>query len=147
MNFTLRAATLSDQSRIRSLIRSVRINPMGLDWRNFYIIVTPANEMIGCGQVKMHADGSRELASIAVLPEYRNLGVASTIVDHLLNIHPKPLYLTCRSGLEPFYQRFGFKTIQTSQMPRYFKRISRLANFILRLTRSGEKLLVMQYSP
>jgi len=144
MKFTLRPATQSDQNNIRKLIRLVKINPTGLDWCRFVVAVTPTGELIGCGQVKTHGDGSRELASIAVMPEYRNEGIASTLIDHLVNIHPKPLFLTCRSSLETFYQQFQFKTLLESGMPPYFRRMSRLGNIFLKLSRSKDKLLVMQ---
>jgi amino-acid N-acetyltransferase len=144
MKFTLRSATQSDHRAIRKLIRMVHINPFGLDWRQFVVAVSPTGELIGCGQVKMHQDGSRELASIAVMPDYRNEGVASTIIDHLTNIHPKPLYLTCRANLEPFYERFKFQTIRESEMPPYFRRTSRLVNSLVKLFQKQEGLLVME---
>jgi amino-acid N-acetyltransferase len=143
MKFTLRPAIQSDRNNIRKLIRLVRINPTGLDWRHFVVAISPTGELIGCGQVKIHGDGSRELASIAVMPDYRNEGVASTIIDHLVNIHPKPLYLTCRSSLEPFYQRFRFQTLRENEMPPFFRRMSRLGNTFLKLSRSKDRLLVM----
>jgi N-acetylglutamate synthase-like GNAT family acetyltransferase len=145
LKFTLRSATQSDQGSIRRLIRLVRINPTGLDWRRFVVAVSVTGEIIGCGQVKTHSDRSHELASIAVLPEYRGEGVASAIIEHLINISPKPLYLTCRANLESFYLRFGFHTIQESEMPHYFQRLSRVVKVILFLSRKKEALLVMQY--
>jgi N-acetylglutamate synthase-like GNAT family acetyltransferase len=143
MNFSLRQANQSDQRRIRSLVRQVRINPTGLDWRRFIIAVTSGGELIGCGQVKTHADGSRELASIAVSPEYRGEGVARAIIEHLINVFPKPIYLTCRANLTPFYQRFGFQTIQNEQMPLYYRRMSRLALIFFWFTRNKEGLSIM----
>ena len=71
--------------------------------------------------------------------------IARAIIDHLINISPKPLYLTCRSNLESFYQRFGFRTIQEAEMPHYFQRISRIAKVFFYLSRKKEALLVMQY--
>ncbi len=144
MKFTLRPATQSDQRDIRKLIRQVRINPTGLDWCQFVVAVTPVGELIACGQVKIHGDGSRELASIAVMPEYRNEGIASTIIAHLINIYPKPLYLTCRSSLETFYQQFKFQTIREDEMPPYFRRINRMSGIIMAIMRSKDRLLVMQ---
>jgi amino-acid N-acetyltransferase len=147
MNFSLRPATQSDQGRIRSLVRQVKINPTGLDWPRFIIAVTSSGELIGCGQVKTHNDGSRELASIAVAPDYRGEGVAHAIIEYLINVYPKPLYLTCRSNLEPFYQRFGFQTIQKDRMPSYFRRITRLARIFFWVTRDKAGLSVMQTQP
>jgi N-acetylglutamate synthase-like GNAT family acetyltransferase len=147
MNFSLRQATQSDRVRIRSLVRQVRINPTGLNWLRFVVAVTSGGELIGCGQVKTHADGSRELASIAVSPDYRGEGVAHAIIEYLISIHPKPLYLTCRASLEPFYRRFGFQTIQKDEMPPYFRRITRLAGIFFWLSRDKEGLSVMQSQP
>src|SRR3989304_5329525 len=67
----LRPETAADAGAIRSLIFRVGINPRGLDWRRFQVAVDPGGRLVGCGQVKPHADGSRELASIAVPPKGR----------------------------------------------------------------------------
>ena len=109
--FTLRPATQADFPAIRRLIHEVGINPMALDWRRFTIAVDANDRLVGCGQVKPHKDGSRELASIAVLPEWRKQGVARAIILHLLETQPRPLYLTCRGRLGPFYEKFGFQDV------------------------------------
>jgi len=134
----LRPASEEDFPAIRALIRIVGINPTGLDWHRFVVAVTPDDEMIGCGQVKPRADGTRELASIAVRPAYRQQGIAQAIIDRLLAKNPPPLYLICRNGLGPFYERFGFRDIQESEMPPYFKRLTRAARMFMRVN-----LLVM----
>lgn len=100
--------------------------------------------MVGCGQVKNHRDGSRELASIAVVPKWRGKGVARAIIEQLIETHPGELYLTCRASLQPFYERFGFKKIESRQMPKYFRRISRLANVMGVLGIVDQELLVMK---
>ena len=76
----LRPASEEDFPANRALIRIVGINPTGLDWHRFVVAVTPDDEMIGCGQVKPRADGTRELASIAVRPAYRQQGIAQAIM-------------------------------------------------------------------
>ena len=78
--FTLRRATNYDFPAIKNLIDAVEINPMGLDWRRFIIAVDKDDHLVGCGQVKQHKDGSLELASIAVQPDWRKQGVARAIV-------------------------------------------------------------------
>lgn len=117
---------------------------MGLDWKHFILAVTSRDEMLGCGQVKIHRDGSRELASIAVVPAWRGKGVARAIIEKLIETHPGSLYLTCRASLQPFYERYGFRVIEPSQMPRYFSRISRLASALGVLRIVDQKLLVMK---
>ena len=142
--FALRPATSADFPAIRGLIRLVQINPIDLDWQRFVIAVTPEGEMIGCGQVKPHGDGSRELASIAVTPPWRKQGVARAIIEYLTANEPGTLYLTCRANLGPFYTRFGFKAIEQQEMPPYFRRISRLMKALGVLHVVGERLLVMK---
>jgi amino-acid N-acetyltransferase len=105
--------------------------------------VDESERVIGCGQVKPHRDGSQELASIAVLPEYRQRGVASSIIHHLVSTHPAPLYLTCRASLKAFYARFGFRTLSSPEMPLYFRRIAAIASWLKRLKFFSEDLLVM----
>jgi len=144
-SYITRPALLDDAHSIRSLIRAVRINPIGLDWRRFIVAVDREGYLVGCGQVKPHRDGSRELASIAVREDWRQQGVARAIILLLLAQHPPPLYLTCRSRLGQFYARFGFQVVlDEKRMPPYFRRIHRLAG---RLSWSGlipDDLLVMQ---
>ena len=143
--FTLRPATQADFPAIRRLIHEVQINPMGLDWRRFSMAVDANDRLVGCGQVKQHQDGSLELASIAVLPEWRKQGVARAIILHLLETHPRPLYLTCRGRLGPFYEKFGFQEVTASaELPPYFRRITRLVKVFQRLRLSHEHLLVMR---
>jgi len=57
---------------------------------------------------------------------------------------PRPVYLTCLSTLEPLYQKFGFQAISYNEMPRYFQRISKLANVFFTFANKDESLLVMK---
>ena len=146
-SYELRAAAQSDFESIKALIHAVQINPMGLKWQNFLVAIDPQARLIGCGQVKSHGDGSLELASIAIVPEWRKRGIASAIIRQLLEEHPHTLFLTCRAHLEAFYIRFGFRTIESGEMPPYFKKISRLASLITRSGLIHDRLLVMRRVP
>lgn len=143
-SFALRPATAADQASIKRLIRAVGINRFGLDWQRFLVAVSSDGAFIGCGQVKEHGDGSRELASIAVAPAWRRQGVASAIVRELMARHERPLWLTCASPRTTFYTRFGFEEVTAvDAMPPYFRRIVRLANFFFRFSRRDIYLAVM----
>jgi N-acetylglutamate synthase-like GNAT family acetyltransferase len=142
--YTLRPATQADAGVIRQIIHEVGINPMALDWKRFILATDAEGRVIGCGQVKVHGDGSRELASIAVLPEWRGTGIARRIIVHLLEQQPGRLYLTCRSQLGPLYEKFGFQRIQPGEMTPYFKRLSRIVSIINKLFRQHESMLVMR---
>jgi N-acetylglutamate synthase-like GNAT family acetyltransferase len=143
-SFKLRPARATDAVTIRHIINLVQINPTGLSWKRFIVATDDSDTIIGCGQVKAHQDGSLELASIAVLPEWRGKGVARRIIEQLLAQYPGRLYLTCRSTLERLYQKFGFQAIEYSEMPPYFQRISRLVALFTRLSRQPDHLSVMR---
>jgi N-acetylglutamate synthase-like GNAT family acetyltransferase len=134
---------MADFPAIKALIHEVGINPMGLDWRRFIVAVTDKDQLVGCGQVKPHRDGSRELASIAVVPAWRGSGVARAIIQRLLADYPPPLYLTCRASLGPFYERFGFRVASPAELPPYFRRISFIAGTLKKSGLIKEDLLVM----
>ncbi len=139
----LHSASAGDAQAIRALIRSAQINPVGLDWRRFTLAVDGSLRLVGCGQIKPHRDGSRELASIAVVPEWRGRGVARALIEHLLETHPGTLYLTCRASLGSLYASFGFQVVDESEMPTYFRWVSRAVRLMRRLGLVGEGLLVM----
>ncbi len=145
--FTLRNATQADQAAIRLLVRSARINPIGLDWRRFLVAVDEANSLIGCGQIKPHDNSTCELASIAVQPAYRRQGVARMLIEKLLNpnvLSSCEVYLTCREELEPFYKKFGFVRA-AGNLPAYFSMIRGLSRILLLFRLSRQAILVMHY--
>jgi N-acetylglutamate synthase-like GNAT family acetyltransferase len=136
----IHVASAADQPVIRRIVRDANINPFSLDWRRF-LVAERDGRIIGVGQVKPHGDGSRELASIAVIPDWRGRGIASAVIQALLARESGPLYLTCRSLLESFYVRFGFQRIERDEMSPYFRRISWVANpprFVARLFGQSE---------
>ncbi len=142
---TLRPAVAGDQERLVEIIRAAQINPMDLKWPNFIVAEdTATHQIVATGQIKTHADKSRELASIAVIPEYRAQGLARRIIEHLLAENTGVLYLTCRSPLGPLYEKFGFRAIGPSEMTPYFRRLSKVAATFMFLARAGQTLLVMK---
>lgn len=144
-NFRLVQAKASDSLAIRSLIHQAGINPIGLDWRRFILAVDSHNLVIGCGQLKPHHDGSLELASIAVVQEWRGKGVARQIITNLETAAlGRSLYLTCRSGLGSFYEKLGYRVVHKDEMPRYLRRISLVASLLTKLRVINDSLLVMR---
>jgi len=143
-NFALRPARETESRVIKDLIHSVGINPMGVDWKRFVVAVNSQDEVIGIGQLKPHGKEILELASIAVYPEYRGQGIARAIIEYLLKDSPRPLYLMCESKNGPLYEKFGFLEIPYEEMPRYFRRISKLAGLASTLTRHDQRILIMK---
>lgn len=140
----LRPARETEAAAIKELIHKVGINPMDLDWKRFIVAVDAQDQIIATGQIKTHRNDIHELASIAVMPEYRGQGLARAIVEYLLKDSPRPLFLTCISSLESFYEKFGFISVPYEEMPRYFQRLSKLATLMFVFASGNEHLLVMK---
>ncbi|MEN8243119.1 MAG: GNAT family N-acetyltransferase [Chloroflexota bacterium] len=142
--FQIRPAVKQDQGTIRRLVNEARINPMGLDWERFWVAET-SGEVIGCCQMKPHRDGSSELASLVVQPDWRGQGVARALVDHFLSAQQEKIYLTCRTDLGGFYRAFGFREVAVEDMPRYFRTVYRFINAGKLVGREGLRILVMVF--
>jgi N-acetylglutamate synthase-like GNAT family acetyltransferase len=138
---TIRPATEADQLTIRRLIKEAGINRMGLHWPNF-VVAEDDGSIVGIGQVKEHGDGSRELASLAVLPERQGQGTGSVLIKALLARERGVVHLTCRSQLQGYYERFGFRRLEPAEFPPYFGRMIPIINLVARLFRM--RILVMR---
>ena len=141
MPLTIRPATQEDQGTIRRLIKEAGINRMSLNWPNF-LMAEKDGAVVGIGQVKTHRDGSRELASLAVVPARQGQGVGSALIKALLAREHGLVHLTCRSQLQGYYDRFGFRRLEAAEFPPYFKRMIPIINMVARLI--GTQILVMQ---
>lgn len=139
-----RPATAQDADDIKALIRLVRINPMNLSWQRFLIASHADRGLVACAQIKPHADGTREFASLAVHPDFRGQGLARQLIERILVTAPRPLYLTCISHLEPLYKKFGFHALAKKELTPYYRRVQSFAGSMLRLFADGESLLVMR---
>lgn len=143
-NYTIRPALESESTRIKELIDKVGINPAGLVWTRFLVAVDDRGQVIGCGQIKPHGQDIRELASIAVHPDYLGQGIARMVIENLLRETPRPLYLICVSHNGAMYEKFGFRALADEKMPRYFSRIKKIFNLADIFRKTGEELLVMK---
>ena len=146
-DFHIRKAEEDELDAIRDLILRAGINPTKLDWRNFLVAEAEDGEFLGCGQVKQHADGSCELASLAVEKGHQGRGVGSALIMTLLEQHPDRLYLMCQASMGALYERYGFQAIEEAEMPTYFRRVSRLPGVLGNLAEQGERLLIMRREP
>ena len=129
------------------IVRAALLNPLNLDWQRF-LVAEESGGLIAVGQVKPHRDGSRELASIAVVPEWLGVGVGAAIVRGLVARESGALHLMCAARTAPFYERLGFRTIERAEMPPYFRRIARLSGAAEWLARSDAmRLAIMRRDP
>ena len=140
----IRPAREDDAHKIASMVKNARLNPLGVRWERFRVAVDTFEKVIGCAQVKEHRDGSRELASLVVRGKWRGRGVGRSLVMALQKEHGPPLWLTSRSSLVPYYQRFGFVELEAGvYKPAYFRWVSRLVNTLGLIASKDEYLAVM----
>ena len=132
MAITIRPATEADQATIRRIVKEANINPMSLHWPTF-VVAEDDDAIVGVGQVKVHGDGSRELASIAVEPARQSQGIGTAIIKTLLARESGVLHLTCRYQLQGYYERFDFRRLEPAEFPPYFRRMVPVFNTIGRL--------------
>ncbi len=118
---------------------------MGLDWHHFVVAVDDQGRVVGCGQIKDHRGGARELASLVVSPEWRGRGVGGAIIQWLKRQAGPPLWLMCRSGLVRFYREFGFDLVGPDEpQPAYFRRMRALAKAFVFASRQ-DHLAIMSW--
>ncbi len=141
---SIRRAREAEARAIRAMVLAARLNPSGLKWERFLVAVDVQNAIAGCIQLKPHADGSLELASLVVAEPWRGRGVGRALVEAVKAEAEPPLWLMCRSGLAAYYRRFGFQEVgEDGEMPRYFRRVRRLMGVLAPIRRRGEYLAVM----
>ena len=141
----LRRAERTDAAAIHRLIWRERLNPLSLDWRRFTLAVDAQGRMLACAQIKPHGGGTRELASLAVLPAWRGQGLAGALIRHLQAQAGPPLYLTCRAALVPFYARHGFRAPAEDDLPAYFRRLRRAADWLFRLAGRRSSMRILRW--
>jgi N-acetylglutamate synthase-like GNAT family acetyltransferase len=145
---TIRPATQADQPTITAMVRGARLNPINLRWPNF-LVAEESGRIVGVGQLRPHADGSRELASLAVDAAYRRQGIGSQLVRQLLTCHPAPIYLFCESELEGYYSHFGFRITGAGTLPPPLARLFRVGRLFTRvgalLLRDDVHLIAMRW--
>src|SRR6476646_282214 len=142
MPLIIRPAVADDQYAITAIVRAARINPYNLDWRRF-LLAQWGQDIVGVGQVKPHGDGSRELASIAVVPEWQGNGVGGALISALLSRETGPLHLMCNAAREHYYPRFGFQRLDRRAMPPDVRRFARMSPVIGLCSLNQLRLIVM----
>ncbi|MBW4566060.1 MAG: GNAT family N-acetyltransferase [Mojavia pulchra JT2-VF2] len=113
---TLRKAVPHDIWLIIFVVFRARLDPSQLRWQQFWIIECDGR-LIAFGQLrKFHS--AQELGSLFVAPAWRNRGLGTFLVQHLIAQATQPLYLKClKPGLAEFYRRRGFVPVTFKDLP------------------------------
>ena len=133
--YVLRRAKPSDMWVIVFLVFKARLDPTQLRWQQFWII-----EYYGClvafGQLRnFHL--AQELGSLFVAPDWRNQGLGTFLIEHLVAQATQPLYLKClKHPLVIFYKRRGFAPVNFEDLPPSLKPKFRLSQARKKLLRA-----------
>lgn len=130
----IRPATVADRWAIRRLVYPARLNPLDLDWRRF-LVAEVEGRIVGTIQARHHADGTRELASLAVAPALQRLRIGAALIGALREREPGPLHLYCASSLAGYYEHFGFQPIPIRDLPPSLRGLGRIARAVAALAR------------
>ncbi|HEY3288692.1 MAG TPA: GNAT family N-acetyltransferase [Anaerolineae bacterium] len=129
----IRSAAQAEQDTIKRMVRAAKLNPINLHWQNFKV-AEDDGVIIGVGQLRPHTDGSRELASLVVLPAYRRHGIGSQLMAALMTARLPPIYLFCEHELETYYIRFGYQMIENPEtLPPSLARLFRVGSIVKRI--------------
>jgi len=128
----IRPARQEDQQTIVSFVQQAKINPRNLHWERF-LVAEENGQVIGIRQVKIHAGGTREVASGFVLPEYRRQGISAHLMNEILRHEAGTLYLMCRDLRAPYYEKFGFRRAEVDQLPSDFRKEYRIGRIVTSL--------------
>ena len=132
MSITIRPARPEDQETIVSFIRQAKLNPRNLHWERF-LVAEENGKTVGIRQVKVYAQGTREIASGFVLPEYRRQGISARLMQELLSREKGPLYTMVNEKRAPYYEQFGFHRVDVHQLPADFRREYRIGRVVTSL--------------
>ena len=132
MTISIRPAVDSDQSTIVEFIHQAKINPRNLHWEHF-LIAEEDGKIVGIRQVKIHKQGTREVASGFVLPEYRRQGISAQLMNAILAKESGPLYLMCRDRRTYYYEPFGFRQLEVNELPPDFRKEYRIGRIVTTL--------------
>lgn len=115
----LRPANPEDLGAIRQLVFQAKLDPTQLRWENFSVIEFQ-EQVIACGQLRQFS-GCQELGSLVVQKPWRDRGLGSYLVQHLVEDAIAPVYVECMGWLVAFYEQLGFVKISWSDLPNPLK--------------------------
>ena len=68
-----------------------------------------------------------------MLPEYRRQGISAQLMKALLARETGPLYTMVNEKRAPYYEQFGFRRVDVSQLPSDFRKEYRIGRIVTTL--------------
>lgn len=111
------SVTNEDLAPISALLHGTNGDDFNLILQDL-IVAKDGDEVVGCIRIKALEDGTRELASLVVAPDYRKKGIGRSLVSNVLETcNFRPIYLLCSEENAPFYAISGFAEIEPADLP------------------------------
>ncbi|MBP7240444.1 GNAT family N-acetyltransferase [Amaricoccus sp.] len=113
----IRAALVGEAPLIRALMKGERLNPVGVDWRNF-LVAEDAGAVIGIVQLRPAGVGAVEIGSLVVRADRRRGGLGRLLVDAAVAAagSRRALIVTAFARAR-FYEAWGFSPIPARAAP------------------------------
>ena len=122
----IRRAGSEDMSFIQKGMAAEKMNPLFLQQDRFMVAEVidagGTTRLAGCGQIRPLDTETDEVASLYVDPSSRRLGIGTKILTALLRRHAQQqdahrLCLLTLKKTMPFYEPWGFKEVETTELP------------------------------
>lgn len=140
----IRKGTPSDALTMSMLILSCGMNPRLGDITNFLVFETTDGQVVGGGQVRPGNPG--ELASLAVVADWRGRGIGSAISRSLVEREEtvRDLCLLCLTRAIGFYSGLGFTLCESaSELPQRLQIEKKLGGFVASVVAPGNDVVGM----
>lgn len=140
--YVLRKAKPFDMWLIAFFVFRARLDPSQLAWQQFWVIECDGH-LVAFGQLRnFHL--AQELGGLFVAPAWRNRGLGTFLMQHLITQATQPLYLKClKHKLVNFYTERGFVPLDFKNLPPSLKPKFGLSQLRKRLTKAF--VLFMKY--
>ncbi|MFA7682004.1 MAG: excinuclease ABC subunit UvrC [Candidatus Peribacteraceae bacterium] len=79
-----------------------------------FLVARKEKEIVACARIFDHKDGTRELMSVWVHPNFRGQKLGQFLCRKLLFKEKKKVYAGCRTALNEYYDEIGFQPIRSA---------------------------------
>ena len=118
----VRPAVAADEAGVRRLMRGERVNPFGIDWRNF-VVAEAAGEVVGCAQLRPAGPEAVELGSLVVRADLRGAGLGARLIEAALaRAGGRRVFAVTAAARAGYFARWGFRPVGGAAAPRSVRR-------------------------